>query len=92
MTLHKLGKNPENPDDNSPSVHHDDVTDKYLLQGVRVLDVEKLAQTDVPAHETVTDFPGRRSAMMQVRVSAVPLSWTVAPSGTADRTLRRTPV
>lgn len=59
MALYKLGKDPESPVDNSPTVYYDDVTDKYLLQGIRVLDVEQLAQMDVPAHETVIEFPRR---------------------------------
>ncbi len=62
MALHKLGKDPESPDGKSPTVYYDDVTDKYLLQGVTVLDEEMLAQMDCPAHETVIEFPRR---MMQ---------------------------
>jgi len=62
MALHKLGKDPESPDGKSPTVYYDDVTDKYLLQGVTVLDEATLAQMDCPAHETVIEFPRR---MMQ---------------------------
>jgi hypothetical protein len=62
MALHKLGKDPESPVDNSPTTYYDDETDKYLLQGVTVVDEEKLAQMNVPAHETVIEFPRR---MMQ---------------------------
>jgi hypothetical protein len=43
-------------------VYLDDVTGNYLLQGWRVTDVERLAQLDIPAHETVIEFPRR---MMQ---------------------------
>ena len=62
MTLRKLGKDPESPVDNSPAVYLDDVSGNYLLQGWRVTDVERLAQLDIPAHETVIEFPRR---MMQ---------------------------
>jgi len=62
MTLHKLGKDPESPNNGSPTAYYDDVTDKYLLQGVTVLDEAMLSQMDVPAHETVIEFPRR---MMQ---------------------------
>ena len=62
MALHKLGKDPDSKVNNCPTVYYDDVTDKYLLQGTRVLDVEQLSQMDIPAHETVIEFPRR---MMQ---------------------------
>jgi len=62
MTLHKLGKDPESKVNNCPTAYYDDVTDKYLLQGVRVLDEAMLSQMDIPAHETVIEFPRR---MMQ---------------------------
>jgi hypothetical protein len=62
MALHKLGKDPESKVDNSPTVYFDDVSGNYLLQGWCVTDVERLAQLDIPADETVIEFPGR---MMQ---------------------------
>ena len=62
MTLHKLGKDPDSKASNSPTVYLDDVTGNYLLQGWRVTDVERLAQLNVPAQETVIEFPRR---MMQ---------------------------
>jgi hypothetical protein len=62
MTLHKLGKDPDSKVSNSPTVYLDDVSGNYLLQGWRVTDVERLAQLDIPAHETVIEFPRR---MMQ---------------------------
>jgi hypothetical protein len=62
MTLHKLGQDPESPDGKSPTVYLDDRTGNYVLQGFKVTDPERLAQMDIPAHETVIEFPRR---MMQ---------------------------
>ncbi|MFC1416394.1 hypothetical protein [Streptacidiphilus cavernicola] len=62
MALHKLGKDPESPNNGSPTVYLDDVTDTYLLQGGKVTDPERLAQLAIPDHETVIEFPRR---MMQ---------------------------
>ncbi|WP_336050685.1 hypothetical protein [Streptomyces sp. CA2R101] len=46
----------------SPTVYLDDGSGNYILQGWRVTDPERLAQMDVPRHETVIEFPRR---MMQ---------------------------
>ncbi|MQS12831.1 hypothetical protein F7Q99_11135 [Streptomyces kaniharaensis] len=62
MALHMLGKDPESPEGKSPTVYYDDATGNYLLQGWKVLDSERLAQMDIPEHETVIEFPRR---MMQ---------------------------
>ncbi|RBM19103.1 hypothetical protein [Streptomyces sp. PT12] len=62
MALHRLGRDPESPNDNSPTVYLDDETGHYILQGWRVMDPDRLAQLDIPAHETVIEFPRR---MMQ---------------------------
>ncbi|MDT0347625.1 hypothetical protein [Streptomyces litchfieldiae] len=62
MTLHRLGKDPESPDGKSPTVYLDDETGNYILQGWRVTDSERLAQMEIPDHETVIEFPKR---MMQ---------------------------
>ncbi|MFI8853318.1 hypothetical protein ACIGW3_24445 [Streptomyces sp. NPDC053499] len=62
MALHRLGKDPESPNNGSPTVYLDDKTGNYVLQGWRVTDPERLAQMDVPPHETVIEFPPR---MMQ---------------------------
>ncbi|MFF2939618.1 hypothetical protein ACFVSQ_07240 [Streptomyces niveus] len=59
MALHKLGKDPESPSGGSPTVYLDDATDNYLVQGLRVLDKERLAQMDIPEHETVVEIPRR---------------------------------
>lgn len=57
MTLHMLGKDPNSPEGKSPTVYYDDVADKYLVQGLKVLDEERLSQMDLPDHETVVEIP-----------------------------------
>ncbi|MFB6844720.1 hypothetical protein ACFCXS_07630 [Streptomyces sp. NPDC056373] len=62
MALIKLGQDPESPDGKSPTVYLDDQTGNYVLQGWKITDPERLAQMDIPGHETVIEFPRR---MMQ---------------------------
>ncbi|MEU1282935.1 hypothetical protein [Kitasatospora sp. NPDC005856] len=62
MALHKLGKDPESPVNNSPTLYYDDETDNYLIQGWKVLDGKRRSQLDLPDHEDVVEFPKR---MMQ---------------------------
>ncbi|MFJ7180244.1 hypothetical protein ACIQXA_28500 [Streptomyces massasporeus] len=62
MALIKLGQDPESPDGKSPTVYLDDQTGNYVLQGWKISDPERLAQMDIPGHETVIEFPRR---MMQ---------------------------
>ena len=57
MTLRMLGKDPNSPNGNSPTVYLDEETDRYLVQGFKVVDEERLAQLNLPAHETVVDIP-----------------------------------
>ncbi|MCX4746222.1 hypothetical protein OG455_11915 [Kitasatospora sp. NBC_01287] len=59
MALHKLGQDPNSPDGKSPTLYYDDETDNYLIQGWKVLDQERLAQLDLPEHETVIEYPKR---------------------------------
>ncbi|MFI1885576.1 hypothetical protein [Streptomyces jumonjinensis] len=59
MALRKLGKDPESKDGGSPTVYLDDRTDNYLVQGWKVLDQERLAQMNIPQHETVVEIPRR---------------------------------
>ncbi|MFF2659593.1 hypothetical protein ACFVUH_19780 [Kitasatospora sp. NPDC058032] len=59
MALHKLGQDPDSPEGKSPTVYFDDATGNYVLQGWKVLDPERLAQMDIPGHETVIEFPRR---------------------------------
>lgn len=53
MALRLLGKDPNSPEGKSPTVYYDDVADRYLVQGLKVLDEERLTQLDMPDHETV---------------------------------------
>ncbi|WP_037599975.1 hypothetical protein [Streptacidiphilus rugosus] len=62
MALRKLGQDPDSPDSKSPTVYEDTETGNYILQGWKVTDEERLAQLDLPGHETVIEFPKR---MMQ---------------------------
>lgn len=57
MALHMLGKDPNSLDAKSATVYYDDVKDRYLVQGLRVLDEERLGQLDLPDHETVVEIP-----------------------------------
>ncbi|MFI9271608.1 hypothetical protein ACIGXM_12965 [Kitasatospora sp. NPDC052896] len=59
MALHRLGKDPESKNGGSPTLYYDDVTGNYLIQGWRVTDAERLAQLDLPEHETVIEYPKR---------------------------------
>ncbi|MGH3645931.1 MAG: hypothetical protein ACRDTM_01955 [Micromonosporaceae bacterium] len=62
MALHMLGKDPQSPDGESPTLYYDDETDTYLFQSWKVTDPKRLAQMNIPRHETVIEFPKR---MMQ---------------------------
>lgn len=57
--LHKLGKDPDSGQGNSPTLYYDDERDTYICQGYRVLDQERLSQMDIPEHETVVELPRR---------------------------------
>lgn len=59
MTLHMLGKDPESPSGGSPTVYLDDAADTYLVQGWKVTDRERLAEMDIPEHETIVEIPRR---------------------------------
>ncbi|MFJ2176354.1 hypothetical protein ACIQVO_16770 [Streptomyces sp. NPDC101062] len=59
MALRKLGKDPESPSGGSPTVYLDEETDNYLVQGLKVLDSERLDQMDIPSHESVVEIPRR---------------------------------
>ncbi|MFE0773614.1 hypothetical protein [Streptomyces sp. NPDC058861] len=59
MALHLLCKDPESPNNGSPTLYYDDVSDSYLLQSWKVLDPARLAAINVPDHETVVEFPKR---------------------------------
>ncbi|MFE0100325.1 hypothetical protein [Streptomyces sp. NPDC059009] len=57
MALHMLGKDPNSPEGKSATVYYDDVAERYLVQGLKVLDEERLSQMDLPEHETVVEIP-----------------------------------
>lgn len=59
MALHLLCKDPQSPNNGSPTLYYDDETDNYLLQGWKVNDPGRLAGIEIPGHETVVEFPGR---------------------------------
>ncbi|MEV8457020.1 hypothetical protein AB0467_30330 [Streptomyces sp. NPDC052095] len=57
--LHLLCKDPESPNNGSPTLYYDDVSDSYLLQSWKVADPSRLASITVPDHEIVVEFPRR---------------------------------
>jgi len=59
MALHMLGRDPDSKEGNSPTLYYDDETDTYLFQSWKVTDPGRLAQMNVPDHETVIEFPKR---------------------------------
>ncbi len=62
MSLRFLGKDPNSPVNDSPTVYYDEADDSYVLQGYKITDLAVLAQMIIPEHETVIRFPRR---MMQ---------------------------
>jgi len=64
MALRMLGKDPESKNGDSPTLYYDEVRDTYLFQSWKVTDQERLAQLDVPEHETVIEFPSRMLRFM----------------------------
>jgi hypothetical protein len=62
MVLQFLGKDPDSPNGGSPTLYYDTERETYVFQGWRITDAERLAQLDLPDHETVIEFPKR---MMQ---------------------------
>jgi hypothetical protein len=62
MALRLLGKDPESPDGDSPTLYYDEERDTYMFQSWKVTDPDHLAQMNIPDHETVIEFPRR---MMQ---------------------------
>jgi hypothetical protein len=62
VSLRFLGKDPNSPVNDSPTVYYDETDDSYVLQGYRIADEAVLEQLAIPPHETVIRFPRR---MMQ---------------------------
>ena len=59
MALVLIGKDPDSGDGQSPTLYYDEERGTYLFQPWRVTDPERLAQLDIPEHETVIEFPSR---------------------------------
>lgn len=59
MPLVFLGKDPNSPDGQSPTLYYDPERGTYLFQSWRVTDPDRLAQLDVPENETVIESPAR---------------------------------
>ncbi|MYR97969.1 MULTISPECIES: hypothetical protein [unclassified Streptomyces] len=60
MALHLLCKDPESPNNGSPTLYYDDESRNYLLQGWRVADsATRLSDLVIPEHETIVEFPSR---------------------------------
>ncbi|MFD4985356.1 hypothetical protein ACFVDU_17525 [Streptomyces albidoflavus] len=59
MAINLLCKDPASPNNNSPTLYYDDQTDTFLLQSWIVQDQSRLEGLEVPAHETVVEFPKR---------------------------------
>lgn len=57
MALEFLGKDPASPDGDSATIYRDTDRDTYLVQGLKVVDQERLRHLRVPEHETVVEIP-----------------------------------
>ncbi|MGL5808702.1 MAG: hypothetical protein ACRCYQ_02015 [Nocardioides sp.] len=58
MALHFIGKDPNSPVNDSPTIY--DNGDTYVVQGWRVVDPATVAELgDIPDHETVVEIPKR---------------------------------
>jgi hypothetical protein len=62
MALRLIGKDPDSPNNGSPTIWVDDEDDSIVIQGWRITDETTLAQVTaaapIPAHETVLRLPG----------------------------------
>jgi hypothetical protein len=52
MALRKLGKDRESRFRGSPGIYLGEAKDSSLMQGLKVEDIKRLAQMDVPGHES----------------------------------------
>lgn len=59
VALHLICKDPQSPDNNSPTLYYDDEADTYLFQSWKIQDPTRLASISVPDQETVIEFPKR---------------------------------
>ncbi|MFF1483788.1 hypothetical protein ACIGZH_08995 [Streptomyces sp. NPDC058319] len=83
MALHLLCKDPESPNNGSPTLYYDDETRSYLLQGWRVPNpAVRLAGITIPEHETIVEFPPR---LLRLFPSVEAAPQTEAPSPADER-------
>jgi hypothetical protein len=57
VTLEFLGKDPNSPDGDSATIYFDTERDTYLVQGMKVIDQDRLVLLKLPEHETVVEIP-----------------------------------
>jgi hypothetical protein len=57
VALKFLGKDPDSPDGDSATIYLDADRDTYLVQGLKVVDQDRLGQLNLPGHETVVEIP-----------------------------------
>lgn len=66
MALQFIGKDPESPDDGSPTVWVDESDDSIVLQGWRITDEPTLTDIGaVPSGETVLRLPARMAPILR---------------------------
>lgn len=69
MTLRFIGKDPDSPNNGSPTIWVDDTDDSIVIQGWRITDDATLAQVAavgaVPPHETVLRLPRRMAPFLR---------------------------
>ena len=85
MALRFVGKDPDSPNNGSPTVWVDDMDGSIVIQGWKIADESTMSEITaakpVPGHETVVRVPGRMAAFLTeacgggaTRVQPVPRS------------------
>jgi hypothetical protein len=65
MSLRFIGKDPESPNNGSPTVWVDEGDDSIVIQGWKITDESTLAAIGtVPSHETVLRLPHRMAPFL----------------------------
>jgi hypothetical protein len=59
MALRFLGKDPDSPSGDSPTIYYDDRDDTLVIQGWKITDAATLAHMEIPEHETAIRIPMR---------------------------------
>lgn len=69
MVLRLIGKDPNSPNTNSPTVWVDDQDGSLVIQGWRIVDPAMMAAIEaaapVPEHETVLRLPARMAPIIE---------------------------